>query len=61
MAQKGEDPHAIMIPTDFAYPKEKVCVKDAYKQFNNWGTNPVSSTDWFEYPEEDKVMNAYTK
>lgn len=57
MSQKGEDPHGIMIPCDFAYPKEKVCIKDAYKQFNNWGDDPVSSTDWYQHSEDGKVMN----
>ena len=57
MSQKGEDPHGIMIPYDFEYPKEKICIKDAYKQFNNWGENPVSSTDWYKHSEDGKVMN----
>ena len=56
MSQKGEDPHGIMIPCDFAYPKEKICIKDAYKEFNNWGENPVISTDWYLNPVEDKVI-----
>ena len=56
MSQKGEDPHGIMIPCDFAYPKERTCIKDAYKQFNNWGENPVSSTDWYLNFEDGKVM-----
>ena len=60
MSEKGQDPHGIMIPYDFAYPKEKVCIKNAYGQFMNWGQNPVSSTDWYEHPEDGKVMNAYT-
>ena len=59
MSQKGEDPHAIMIPSDFAYPKEKVCIKDAYKQFNSWGEDPISSTDWYLHSEDGKVMNAF--
>lgn len=57
MSQKGEDPHGIMIPCDFAYPKEKICIKDAYLRFNEWGENPVSSTDWYTEPVEGKVMN----
>ena len=56
MSQKGEDPHGIMIPCDFAYPKEKICIKDAYKEFNSWGENPVTSTDWYLNPVEDKVI-----
>ena len=61
MSQKGEDPHGIMIPCDFAYPKELICVKDAYLEFNSWGENPVSSTKWYLNPVDGKVMNAYSK
>jgi LruC domain-containing protein len=61
MSQKGEDPHGIMIPCDFKYPIEKTCIKDAYKQFNNWGENPINSTDWYLYPEDGKTMNAFVK
>lgn len=57
LSKKGEDPHGIMIPYDFKYPLEKVCIKDAYIEFNNWGQNPVSSTDWFTKPVEGKVYS----
>lgn len=53
----GQDPHGIMIPSDFRYPLEKICVKDAYKNFNNWGRSKVTSTDWYLYPTEGKVWN----
>ena len=56
MAQAGEDPHGIMIPCDFAYPKERICIKDAYLNFNKWGNNPVISTDWYLHPEDGKVL-----
>ena len=56
LSKKGEDPHGIMIPNDFKYPIEKTCIKDAYLQFNNWGQNRVTSTDWYKYAEEDKVF-----
>ena len=59
LSKKGEDPHGIMIPyADFKYPLEKICIKDAYGEFNNWGQNPVNSTDWYIKPVEGKV---YTK
>ena len=58
LATKGQDPHGIMIPFEFKYPIEKVCIKDAYKEFNNWGSNPVNSTNWYTKPVEGKV---YTK
>ena len=56
MSQKGEDPHGIMIPCDFQYPTEKTCIKDAYTDFNNWGANPVISTDWYTNPVTGKVF-----
>lgn len=55
LSRIGQDPHGIMIPCDFKYPREKVCIKDAYKQFNNWGRNKVVDTDWYLYPEEGLV------
>ena len=55
LAKKGEDPHGIMVPIDFKYPYEKVCIKDAYKRFNEWGANRVTSTNWYQYPEEGMV------
>lgn len=56
LSKKGEDPHGIMIPYDFKYPLEKVCIKDAYSQFNSWGEGSVTSTEWYKYPIEDKVF-----
>jgi hypothetical protein len=52
IAQKGQDPHAIMVPCDFKYPLERVCIKDAYLKFNNWGKNAITDTDWYLYPED---------
>ena len=56
MSQRGEDPHGIMIPCDFAYPMEQICIKDAYTRFNSWGENPVTSTDWYLEPVDGKVI-----
>ena len=56
LSQKGEDPHGIMIPYDFRWPLEKVCIKDAYLRFNEWGQDSrINSTDWYKYPVEGKV------
>lgn len=55
LSRVGEDPHGIMIPYDFKYPLEKVCIKDAYDRFNEWGQNRITSTDWYKYFNEDKV------
>ena len=57
MAEKGKDPHGIMIPRDFAYQKEKICIKYAYSGFNSWTTNPFTFTDLYFTPIEGKFMN----
>ena len=56
LSKKGEDPHGIMIPCNFAYPLEKTCIKDAYSQFNSWGENAVTSTDWYKYPVIGRIF-----
>lgn len=55
LSRVGEDPHGIMIPYDFKYPIEKVCIKDAYGKFNSWGENSVTSNDWYKFPIEGKI------
>lgn len=55
VSKKGEDPHGIMIPYDFKYPWEKICIKNAYGRFNEWGANRVNSTDWYKYYTQGKV------
>jgi len=57
LSTKGQDPHGIMIPFDFKYPLEKTCIKDAYTEFNNWGQNPVNSTNWYTKPVSGKVYS----
>ena len=56
ISRVGEDPHAIMIPARFYWSKEKISVKESYPFFGNWGRNKVESTDWYLYPDEDKVI-----
>lgn len=64
LAKRGEDPHGIMLPYDFKYPLEKVCIKDAYTSFNDWfNKDPqkdkdVIGTNWYTKPNYEKV---YTK
>lgn len=56
LSEKGQDPHGIMIPYDFRHPLERICVKDAYLMFNNWGQNRITDTDWYKHPETNKVF-----
>ena len=60
LAKKGEDQHGIMLPYDFKYPLERVCIKDAYSDFNNWTqkNKDLLSTDWYTKPVDG---NVYTK
>jgi hypothetical protein len=45
-----------MISYDFKWPLERICIKDAYLQFNNWGLGSIEDTDWYKYPEDGKVF-----
>ena len=60
LATKGQNPHGIMIPNDFKYPRERVCIKDAYNveghKFNSWGQNKITDTDWYKFPVEELVF-----
>lgn len=55
LSKAGEDPHGIIVAYDFHYPLERICIKDAYPQFNNWGENPINSTWWYMSPDPSKV------
>ena len=55
LSKAGEDPHGIMVAYDFHYPLERICIKDAYPQFNSWGENPINSTWWYMSPDQSKV------
>ena len=56
IATIGQDPHAIMIPYDFRWPLERICIKDAYLRFNEWGQSHITATDWYKYSEQEKVF-----
>ena len=62
LSKKGQDPHGIMLPYDFKYPLETVCIKDAYTTFNDWveknRDRGVLGTNWYTKPKNGKV---YTK
>ena len=56
LAREGEDPHAIVIPSDFDYPQERVCIKNAYPLFTNWARNADNDKSWFRNVEESLVF-----
>ena len=57
LSMRGQDPHGIMIPYNFKWSKEKVCIKDSYPEFGSWGQGLVESTDWYLKPVEELVIN----
>ena len=66
LSTKGQDPHAIMVPYDFRYPLEKICIKTAYPYFSVWAqglsiTDDENGFKWYLYPVEGKVSNALSE
>ena len=55
LAGQGEDPHAIVVPADFEYPKEKTCIKVAYPLFSNWAQDAEDDRMWFMECVEEHV------
>ena len=56
---KGQDPHAIVIPGNWAWPKERVAITQAYPKFSQWAKDvtDMNAQDWYLYPAEKKVMS----
>jgi hypothetical protein len=55
LAEPGQDPHAIVVPANFEYPREKTCIKIAYPVFCNWAQNAEQDRDWFKSCVEEYV------
>ena len=55
LAKTGQNPWAILIPTDFRYPSERVSVTKAYPLFNSWGEGSILSNLWYNSPDKSKV------
>ncbi len=55
LSNAGEDPHAIIIPGDVPYPKEKTCINDAYPQFVDWVQNAEENKYWFRHAMDELV------
>ena len=57
LSKKGQAPHGILIPTDFAYPTEKTRVTKAYDGFGKWAADAeVISTLWYNSPNPGKTI-----
>jgi hypothetical protein len=63
LATAGQDPHAICVPGEWDYPKETICVKDAYKDFIEFAKHSDHKTlpGWYKNPVSGKVIELMTK
>ena len=52
LAKTGQNPWAILIPTDFRYPSERISVTKAYPLFNSWGEGSILSNLWYNSPDK---------
>lgn len=53
VATSGQDPHGVVIPGDWQWPMEWVCIKDAYPNFVGFAADDTHSTnvEWYNYPD----------
>ena len=63
LATAGQDPHAICVPGIWEYPKETICVKDAYADFIKFAGDGTHKTlpGWYKNPVSGKVIDIITK
>jgi len=55
IAKQGGAPCAIIVPQEFAYPRERVSILFAYPEFVNWAQDANTSNDWYLHPVEEKT------
>ena len=55
VAEPGEDPHGVVIPIDWRWPKEWTSVKEAYPKFIEFAKDQSQNTDWYKDPVLSKV------
>lgn len=49
----GNPPYAIIVPVDFAYPKEQVSITEAYPNFSIWAKDATKPGNWYLNGVED--------
>ena len=59
LSKIGQDPHAIIVSSDFEYPKESISIKEAYPAFLNWAYDRTKNEDWYIFPKvSEKVYRS---
>lgn len=61
IAKQGEDPHGIVIPADWEWPIEYVCIKEAYPNFVEFAKNAATTDEsvkgWYKKTDTNPVEN----
>lgn len=53
----GNVPYAIRVPqTNWAWPKERISIEQAYPAFTDWAKNALQDGDWYSAPDKESVM-----
>lgn len=56
LAGAGQNPHGVLIPTDFKYPTEKTCITESYPLFIKWAKdNDKNAVLWYSQPNLSRV------
>ena len=53
--EKGEPPFALIVPGNFDYPAERVCINDAYEAFRTWANNAYDYGKWLDSYDTTKL------
>ena len=53
--EKGRAPQALLVPGKWAWPQERVNIRDAYPRFVDWTQDKEANTDWYATPAGDVV------
>jgi len=52
---KGKAPMMLCLPGDWIWPKEYVCISDAYPAFASW-VKDTNATDWYETSVKENLV-----
>lgn len=52
----GSCPQMFVVPSNWAWPKERVHISDAYSKFAGWSESAKTNVDWYNTYNEDKVL-----
>ena len=57
----GDSPCAIIVPDDFDYPKEQMCITTAYPNFLSWARDINVAGNWYKFEEAKDIFPSLFK